>query len=259
MNIELAAGACAILAYAVGAVTLFELPNGRRIAGVAAFGPSVIALGPSGLDVVPLELLVAGALGAELVASLIARRSVVMLLRHGSLLGACAVVMAIAGRLLGVDGATDRTALALAVGVSSLTYPLGDWLLWSAKRAGAGVGRRLWQDVPASVPVYFVLLSCSMLITLSYPVLGWAADGLAYSWVIERHIRDPFVYQTQIGRQFRRDQRGERGQGQGLIPQRLPPDPAAMAIQRTFWGNQDDSDGAIRHNNPWPAVVRSNV
>ena len=175
MSVELAAVACAILAYAVGGVTLFELPNGRRIAGVAAFGPSVIAVGPSGLGVAPLELLVAGALGAELVASLIARRSVLMLLRHGSSFGACAALMAITGRLLGVDGAMDRTALALAVGVSSLAYPLGDWLVWSAKRTGTGLGGRLRQDVPASVPVYFVLLSCSMLITLSYPLLGGAA------------------------------------------------------------------------------------
>src|SRR5207237_768646 len=66
-----------------------------------------------------------------------------------------------------------------------------------------------------------------------------------------------FVDQLQFRREFRRNERCQRGEGERLVAKRFLPDATAMAIERAFGRDQGNFERLTGHNILPPVVAAS--
>lgn len=169
----LVAGAC----YAVASVIRVELSNGRRVTGVAAFGPALIALGPGGYEVAPVWVVLAAALGTQGVAMGVRRVGWRQFAGTGGLfmVGSGLFILltdAFAGSPFRESGPGPLLAATLVI-----TVPYGAADFFMRKRRSHGRGS-LGAELRWEVALYLVLGSTAGLVVLAFDPLGGVAFPL---------------------------------------------------------------------------------
>lgn len=167
----------AVSCYGVASVLRVELSNGRRVTGVAAFGPAVIALGPQGHDLAPLWVLLGSAVAVQAVAMGLRRAGWGQFIATSVLLVLSAGVFGVFADVLadGSFGASFRGPLLVATLMATAPYGVADLVMRSrGPRAVGGLRAALrWE-----VPLYLVLGSTAGLVVLAFDPLGWVSFPL---------------------------------------------------------------------------------
>lgn len=180
MNVEaIVTGGFAVLAYGTSAGIEVDLPNGRRVSPVAAFGPAVAALGAGGYEVAPSLALVTSAVLIELSVVCLRKRHVRTALLHALGLSASILFVFLSGRIVASAGVSATFGLIGGVGLGSLVYYALD-VLGLATSKGARLGAALSENARATLPLAVVMTSTAGLLVLVFPHLRWASFGVLF-------------------------------------------------------------------------------
>lgn len=167
----------AVSCYGVASVLRVELSNGRRVTGVAAFGPAVIALGPQAHDLAPIWVLLGSAVAAQAIGMGFRRAGWSQFIATSALLALSAGVFGLFAGVLadGSFGTSVRGPLLVATLMATAPYGLADMVMQSrGPRAVGGLRAALrWE-----VPLYLVLGSTAGLVVLAFDPLGWVSFPL---------------------------------------------------------------------------------
>lgn len=164
----------ATLAYGVSASLEIELPNGRRISPVSAFGLGLAALGTGGYGVASSLPLIASSLVVHLLVARVMRRALIGTVLHLGALVVAGFLVYSTPWIRVTAGAGAKVALFAAIGAGSVFYFGLDVLNVALQRRG-----RVWRSVPeacrATLPLAVVMSSTAGLLILVFPYLRWAS------------------------------------------------------------------------------------
>lgn len=163
--------------YGLASVLRVELSNGRRVTGVAAFGPAVVALGPAAYDVAPVWALLASALVAQALAMGVRRSG------WGEFIGTFVLLVFSGGIFVllahfavgGSFGGSTPAPLLAATLAATAPYAGADLIVRSRGPRSVGIVR---EELRWGVPLYLVLGSTAGLVVLAFDPLGWIAFPL---------------------------------------------------------------------------------
>lgn len=180
MNGEaLVAASLAVVAYGASAGVEVELPNGRRVSPVAAFGPAVAALGAGGYEVVPSWALLSSAVLFETAVVLLRRRPVRVAVVHALGLSATSLTVFLSGRIQIGVGVSGSLRLIGGVVVGSVLFHALDVLgLSTSKRMGFPTS--VLDNARASLPLAVVMTSTAGLVVLVFPYLRWGSFAVMF-------------------------------------------------------------------------------
>lgn len=163
--------------YGLASVLRVELSNGRRVTGVAAFGPAIVALGPAAYDVAPVWALLASALAAQALAMGVRRSGWGQFVGTSVLLVLSGGVFVLLAHLAGGGSFSASTpgALLAATLAATVPYAAADLTVRSRGPRSEGIVRG---ELRWGVPLYLVLGSTAGLVVLAFDPLGWIAFPL---------------------------------------------------------------------------------